>query len=65
MENWTKEYDAVIVKAWTIYYCDREYAREIGGPQLGTVYAETKEEAERKAGSLFDLRGAGAWAVPR
>jgi hypothetical protein len=47
---------------WAIFHRDREYANSLGDPQLGTVVAATKEEAERKAGGLFFLPS-GAWAV--
>jgi hypothetical protein len=47
---------------WAIFHRDREYANSLGDPQIGTVVAATKEEAERKAGGLYFLPS-GAWAV--
>jgi len=49
---------------YAIFYQDREYAREMGDPCLGTVEADSKEEAKRRAiekGWL--VPGAGVWAV--
>lgn len=52
------------MKIWNIYHRSREYARELGDPLLGTVEAETKEEAEAKAWGSCKGGEAGYWAVP-
>jgi hypothetical protein len=51
-----------------IYYESRELARELGDPLLGTVEAETAEEAVRKAHRDQEIGGrampcAALWAV--
>ena len=52
--------------AWNIYYRDREFAHLVGDPRLGTVFAASKSEAERRAIELgfSSQAGAGVWAVP-
>ena len=57
---------------WSVYYGDREYARERGDPLLGTVEAEGKAEAFERAGECRFLTrgtapivaGAGLWVCP-
>ena len=48
---------------WKIYYSSREYAREMGDPQLGILEAPTQVAAEELAHKTFDGRGAGLLAV--
>jgi hypothetical protein len=48
---------------WHIYFGSREFARERGDPLLGTVEAETKEDAERIAISRGLGGTAGVWAT--
>jgi hypothetical protein len=47
---------------WDIYHCDREYAKWLNDPLIGTVSASTKEQAERIAAQQYNLP-TGAWAV--
>ena len=55
---------------WNICFADREYAREIGDPDLGQVEADTQEEAIEKAkrDPAITRRAAGhcvsLWAYP-
>jgi len=46
---------------WNIHHRDREFAFVNGDPVLGTVYADSQEEAERKGAHLG--RQAGILAV--
>ena len=53
---------------WAIYFASREFARERGDPLLGTVEAQSKEQAEERAARDGDIAsraypGAGLWAV--
>lgn len=50
------------MKQFTIYERDREYARCCNDNPIGTVYADTKEEAEEKARAMFHTV-TGPWAV--
>ncbi len=53
-----------MTRRWRIYHGLREYAREVGDPVLGTVEAESKDEAERIAAERgLGVAGAGHWAV--
>jgi len=45
-----------------IYHRDREYARELGDPLIGEVWAGDKAHAERIAEVRWNLP-TGAWAV--
>lgn len=49
---------------WNIYYADGEFARTMGDPLLGTVWATTKDEAERKGASLPRI-ATSVWAVEK
>lgn len=55
---------------WSICFADREYAREIGDPDLGTVTAATREEALEKARADSEIARragqhmVGLWAYP-
>jgi len=51
---------------WHIYYSDGEFARLLGDPLLGTVEAETIDDAERLGRALptFTNCTAGVWAIP-
>lgn len=51
LERWKTELHAQVAgkSRWSIHYADREMAREHGDPQLGTVLARSKEEAEAEA----------------
>jgi hypothetical protein len=49
---------------WAVYYRSREYARRVGDPCLGYVWASSKEDADRMA-RVAGMGGvAGAWCVP-
>ncbi|MBD2499860.1 hypothetical protein [Anabaena azotica] len=48
-----------------IYYENREYARMMGDPLLGVVYAESKNEAETIAIKNGLGGTGGCWAVCR
>lgn len=49
---------------WNIYHAGREYAHEHGDPLLGTVWASSKQEAERIAmEELEAFLPTGAWAM--
>lgn len=50
------------LQEWNIYYADGEFARTMGDPLLGTVWATSREEAERKGGSLPRI-ATSVWAV--
>jgi len=55
---------------WTICFADREYAREVGDPDLGQVEAATQEEAIKQAHADREIARrtfghcAGLWAYP-
>ena len=49
---------------WGIYHQDREYARELGDPCLGIVYAASKSEAEAAAHRQGFRGPTGLWAHP-
>jgi hypothetical protein len=58
----------VTQQPYRIYYESRELARELGDPLLGTVQAESAEEAVKKAGRDPDITRkampcCGLWAV--
>ena len=53
---------------WAIYIASREMAREIGDPLLGTVEADSKDQAEELAAKDGEIAsravaGGGLWAV--
>lgn len=50
-------------RQWNVYYADREFARLMNDPLLGTVEAETREEAERLGQRCLPLAVGGCWVV--
>jgi ketol-acid reductoisomerase len=48
---------------YNIYYLSREYAREHGDPLLGTVEAESKDDAEALAMAQGMGGVVGVWAT--
>lgn len=48
------------MEKYKIYHRDREYAYAIGDPVITTVFAESKQEAERKTNHFGPT---GVWAV--
>jgi len=58
----------MLQRPYRIYYESRELARELGDPLLGTVEAESAQEAVRKAERDPEIRRkaipcCGLWAV--
>lgn len=50
-------------RTWNVYYGDREFARLMHDPLLGTVEADTREEAERIGQRCLPMAGGGCWVV--
>jgi hypothetical protein len=53
---------------WAIYHASRKFAKERSDPCLGTVEADSKEQAEELAAKDGEIAsrvypGAGLWAV--
>jgi hypothetical protein len=51
------------VRLYEIYETSREFAKVHGDPCLGTIYATSKEEAEREYSTCGGRSETGAWAV--